>query len=56
VVEERSYPGRRSIVRTAGLIRSENAGMSNDKTCEKHVRRKSKVFWATVIVPELVGT
>ena len=29
---------------------------SNEKICEKHIRRKSKVFWATVIVPELVGT
>ena len=25
-----------------GFIRKENVGISNDKTCEKHVRRKTK--------------
>ena len=29
--------------------------MSNDKTCEKQVRRKSKVSWARLILPGLVG-
>ena len=34
---------RRFIVRYAGAIRKENVGMSNDKTGEKPVRRKTKV-------------
>ena len=42
-------------VRTAGLYRSENAGMSNDNSSEKLERRKPKVFWAMVINSELVG-
>jgi hypothetical protein len=42
-------------VRYAGLYRSENAGMSNDKRGEKLLRRKSKVFWAMLIISELVG-
>ena len=29
--------------------------MSNHKSCEKQGHRKSKVSWATVIVPGLVG-
>ena len=29
--------------------------MSNDKMCEKHIRRKSKVSWVKVIFPGLVG-
>ena len=29
-------------MRYGGAIRKENVGMSNDKTCEKHVRRKTK--------------
>ena len=29
--------------------------MSNDKMCEKHIRRKSKVSWARLILPGLVG-
>ena len=29
--------------------------MSNDKADEKSARRKSKVSWATLIVPGLVG-
>ena len=39
----------------AGLYRSENAGMSNDKRSKKLLRRKSKVFWAMLINSELVG-
>ena len=42
-------------MRFGGALGSENVGMSNDKTGEKPVRRKSKVSWATVIDPGLVG-
>ena len=35
--------------------RSENAGMSNHKAGENPAHRKSKVSWATIIVPGLVG-
>ena len=38
-----------------GDIRSENADMSNDKACEKHARRKSKVSCARLIRAGLVG-
>ena len=34
---------------------SEDAGMSNEKTDEKSVRRKPKVSWVKVIFPGLVG-
>ena len=43
------------IGRSGGALSSENAGISNLKTCENHVGRKSKVSRATVIVPGLVG-
>ena len=43
VVEERSYPQRSSTGKLGGALGSENAGMSNHKTCENHVGRKSKV-------------
>ena len=46
---------RSQIVRSGGALSSENAGISNLKTCENHVGRKSKVSRATVIVPGLVG-
>ena len=42
-------------MRSGGAVGSENAGMSNNKTGENPVRRKSKVSWATIIVPGLVG-
>ena len=48
VVEERSVSLRRSLVRAAGGIRSENADMSNDNAGEKPARRKSKVSCATI--------
>ena len=35
-------PGRRYTGRSAGLVRSENAGMSSDKTGENPVHRKPK--------------
>ena len=39
-----------------GLYRREYADMSNDKTGEIPVRRKPEVFWAMLVIPELVGT
>ena len=36
-------------------MRSEHAGMSNDKKGEKPFRRKPEVFWVKIICPELVG-
>lgn len=47
--------GRRQIVRSVGLKRSDYAGMSNDKTGEKPVRRKPEVSWVKLICPGLVG-
>ena len=46
---------RSRIVRSGGALSSENAGMSNHKAGENPAHRKSKVSWATVIVPGLVG-
>ena len=46
---------RSRIVRFGGAVSSENAGMSNHKAGENPAHRKSKVSWATVIVPGLVG-
>jgi hypothetical protein len=43
-VAERSVNQRRLLVTTPGDIRSENADMSNDKSCEKHDRQKFKGF------------
>lgn len=37
------------------MYRSENAGMSNRKLREIRNHRKSKVSWATDVVPGLVG-
>ena len=42
-------------MRFAGASGSENAGMSNHKTGENPVHRKSKVSWAMIIIPGLVG-
>lgn len=42
-------------MRFAGGIRSENADISNDKKCEKHFRRKSKVSCVKLICAGLVG-
>ena len=47
--------GRRCAERYAGLLRSDYADMSNDKTGEKPVRRKPKVSWVKLIFPGLVG-
>ena len=38
-----------------GVHRSENVGMSNRKGRESRPHRKSKVSWAMVIIPGLVG-
>ena len=46
---------RSQIGKSGGAISSENAGISNHKTGENPVGRKSKVSRATVIVPGLVG-
>ena len=39
-----------------GVLTSEHADMSNDKTGEVPVRRKPKVSWAMLVIPGLVGT
>ena len=39
----------------SGAMASENAGMSNDKACENHAHRKSKVSYARSIRVGLVG-
>ena len=38
-----------------GVYRSENVGMSNRNVSESLTHRKSKVSWAMVIIPGLVG-
>ena len=40
----------------AGATGKANVGISNDKECEMHSRRKTKVSRATLIGPGLVGT
>ena len=42
-------------MRFGGARGSENAGMSNYKVGENPTHRKTKVSWATFIVPGLVG-
>ena len=46
---------RSQIVKSGGAVSSENAGISNHKTGENPVGRKSKVSMATVIIHGLVG-
>ena len=46
---------RSHIVRCGGALSSENAGMSNHKAGENPAHRKSKVSWAMMINPGLVG-
>jgi len=55
VVGERCGNLRSTMVMLYGDNTSEDAGMSNEKTDEKSVRRKIKVFWVKVICSELVG-
>ena len=47
--------GRSSGGSPCGLLRSDYADISNDKTGEKPVRRKPKVSWVKLIFPGLVG-
>ena len=44
------------IVRTCGALRSENAGVSNEKIGENPIRRKPKVSSVKVVFPGLVGS
>ena len=46
---------RSRTVRSGGAVSSENAGMSNLKEGENPSHRKSKVSWAMIIIPGLVG-
>lgn len=46
---------RSRTVRFGGAVSSENAGMSNLKEGENPSHRKSKVSWAMIIIPGLVG-
>ena len=46
---------RSGAVRPRGALPSENAGMSNLKAGENPAHRKSKVSWAMIINPGLVG-
>ncbi len=48
--------GRSQTVKFGGRNGSENVGMSNEKTSENLVRRKSKVSWGRLVRPGLVGT
>ena len=50
------YVRRRCEVTHAGAHRKANVGISNDNAGEKPAHRKTKVSWATLIVPGLVGT
>ena len=45
------YTRRRKIERTSGEYRSENAGVSNDKTGENPVRLKPKVSRGRFVRP-----
>ena len=49
------YTGRRKTERTSGQYRSENAGVSNEKTGENPVRRKPKVSRGRFVLPGEVG-
>ncbi len=46
---------RSGTERFRGALSSENAGMSNLKKGENPFHRKSKVSWAMIIIPGLVG-
>jgi hypothetical protein len=51
VVGERCVNRRSIMVMLCGGDTSEDAGMSNEKTDEKSVRRKIKDSWVKVIFP-----
>ena len=42
-------------MKSGGRNRSENVGMSNEKTSENLVRQKPKVSWGRFVRPGLVG-
>jgi hypothetical protein len=46
---------RRRTVRSAGALRSEDAGISSDKQGENPCRQKPKVSWAMFVSSGLVG-
>ena len=52
MVGERCIYRRSVMAMLRGGNTSEDAGMSNEKTDKKSVRRKLKVFWVKVIFPE----
>ncbi len=43
------------VVRPAGGIANENAGMSSEKAGENPAHRKSKISWVKFVFPGLVG-
>ena len=51
MVEEHSLCLRRRIVRTAGDMGRDSAGISSDKRREKRLRHKPKGSWAMLIIP-----
>ncbi len=55
MVGERSICAEAGRATAGGANGSENVGMSNRKAGEIPAHRKSKVSWATVIDPGLVG-
>jgi len=54
-VEERPHRAEEFGVSQLGVMRSANVGISSKKSGEKPDHRKSKVSWATMIVPGLGG-
>ncbi len=50
-VGERCVGLRRSLVRVAGGIANENAGMSSEKAGENPAHRKSKISWVKFVFP-----
>ena len=58
IVSVGEHSSRAEAVRTThgGASGKANVGISNDKECEMHSRRKTKVSRATLIGPGSVGT
>ena len=48
-------PEKGVVVRPAGGIANENAGMSSEKAGENPAHRKSKISWVKFVFPGLVG-
>ena len=55
-VGEHSSRRRRRTARCSGASGKANVGISNDKGGAMPPRRKTKVSWATLIVPGSVGS